>query len=371
MDIRRIERPWSVCLSLNLVPGPFLPSFASATKTLNPLRPTNPLRFCVATPSLPRASMPSMEFFWGVEVKPGQTVSCDPEKGCILRVSQAALGETKKGTHNIVVSAEIDDQKVILGTLSAENRPQFLCDLIFHKEFELSHSSKTASVFVCGYRAVMPDQPEYGSSKDEGEVKTVNNQVINPIAGEVKTVNNQVINSIADTLDSDEDDSDSSSLDDLTSSGDDLTEDESDSEDDSSEEDDTSTEEDDSSSEEINTSSEEIATSSEEDSSDEEGKNTPVKPEDGKKRVAEIALKTLASDKKAKIATLSGQTTTGDKEVPHVATPHPSKQTSKTSGNSKSKAKSPKSVGTHACKSCSKTFGSDSALQSHEKAKHT
>jgi hypothetical protein len=100
--------------------------------------------------------------------------------------------------------------------------------------------------------------------------------------------------------------------------------------------------------------------------------------------VAEIALKTLASDKKAKIATPSGQTTTGvlipllrfpvnlimhvvsrtviakpaftsgDKEVPHVATPHPSKQASKTSGNSKSKAKSPKSVGTHACKSCSK-----------------
>ncbi|XP_047060718.1 histone deacetylase HDT2-like isoform X2 [Lolium rigidum] len=300
--------------------------------------------------------MPSMEFFWGVEVKPGQTVSCDPEKGCILRVSQVALGETKKGTHNIVVSAEIDDQKVILGTLSAENRPQFPCDLIFHKEFELSHSSKTASVFVCGYRAVMPDQPEYGSSKDEGEVKTVNNQVTEPIA---------------DNLDSDEDDSDSSSLDDLTSSGDDLTEDESDSEDDSSEEDDTSTEEDDSSSEEIDTSSEEIATSSEEDSSDEEGKNTPVKPEDGKKRVAEFALKTLASDKKAKIATPSGQTTTGDKEVPHVATPHPSKQASKTSGNSKSKAKSPKSVGTHACKSCSKKFGSDSALQSHEKAKHT
>ncbi|XP_047055559.1 histone deacetylase HDT2-like isoform X2 [Lolium rigidum] len=315
--------------------------------------------------------MPSMEFFWGVEVKPGQTVSCDPEKGCILRVSQAALGETKKGTHNIVVSAEIDDQKVILGTLSAENRPQFPCDLIFHKEFELSHSSKTASVFVCGYRAVMPDQPEYGSSKDEGEVKTVNNQVTNPIAGEVKTVNNQVINSIADNLDSDEDDSDSSSLDDLTSSGDDLTEDESDSEDNSSEEDDTSTEEDDSSSEEIDTSSEEIATSSEEDSSDEDGKNTPVKPVDGKKRVAEFALKTLASDKKAKIGTPSGQATTGDKEVPHVATPHPSKQASKTSGNSKSKAKSTKSVGTHACKSCSKAFGSDSALQSHEKAKHT
>lgn len=291
--------------------------------------------------------MPSMEFFWGVEVKPGQTVSCDPDKGCILRVSQAALGETKKGSHNIVLSAKIDDQKVILGTLSAENRPQFHCDVIFHKEFELSHSSKTTSIFVCGYRAVMPDQPEYGSSKDEGEVKTVNNQVV-------------------------EDDSDSSSLDDLTSSDDDLTEDESSSEDDSSSSGmDTSMEEDDNSSEEIDTSSEEIATSSEEDSSDEEDKNTPKKPEDVKKRVAETAFKTSASDKKAKIATPSSQTT-GDKKVPHVATPHPAKQAGKTPGNSngKSKVKSPKSGGTFTCKLCSRTFVSDSALQSHEKANH-
>jgi len=313
--------------------------------------------------------MPSLEFFWGVEVKPGQTVSCDPEKGCILRVSQVALGETKKGSHTIVVSAKVDDQKVIVGTLSAENRPQFVCNLIFHKEFELSHSSKTVSVFVCGYRAVMPDQPEYCSSKDEGEVKTVNNQVINPIAADddgdsSSSVNNQVINPIAA-----DDDGDSSSSDDLTSSGDDMTEDESSSEDDSNEEDDSSSEEDDSSSEEDDSSSEELDSSSEEDSSDEEDKNTPM-TEDGKKRVAKTALKTPASDKKGKIATPSGRTT-GDK-VPRVATPHPAKQASKASGNSnsKAKAKSPKSVGTHVCKLCSRTFVCDSALQSHEKAKH-
>ena len=74
---------------------------------------------------------------------------------------QAALGETNKGSASIVVSAKIGAQKVIVGTLSAENRPQFLCDMIIEKKIELSHSSKTDSVFVCGYRAVMPDQPEY------------------------------------------------------------------------------------------------------------------------------------------------------------------------------------------------------------------
>ncbi|CAM0884257.1 unnamed protein product [Alopecurus aequalis] len=278
--------------------------------------------------------MPSLEFFWGVEVKPGQTLSCDPGKDCILRLSQAALGETKKGSANIVVSAKIDGEKVIVGTLSAENHPQLRCDFIFHKEIELSHNSKTASVFLCGYRAIMPDMPEADSSKVEGEVKTVNHQVI-------------------------KDDSDSSSTDDLSSSDDDLTEDDSSSEDDTSEGDDNSSEEDDSSSEESYSSSEEIATSSEEDSSDEEVKNTPKKPEDGRKRVAETALKTPASEKKAKIATSSGQTT-GDKKA------------SKVPGNSdsKPKAKSPKSGGTHACKSCTRTFGSDAALQSHEKAKH-
>ena len=51
MNKRRIERPRSVCLSLNLVSGPFSPSIASTTKTLNPLRPTNPLGFCAAKPS--------------------------------------------------------------------------------------------------------------------------------------------------------------------------------------------------------------------------------------------------------------------------------------------------------------------------------
>ncbi|KAM0931208.1 hypothetical protein ACQ4PT_000308 [Festuca glaucescens] len=273
--------------------------------------------------------MTSMEF-WGVEVKPGQSLSCDVGKEFIIHLSQAALGETEKESGNTVVSAKVGDNKVVIGTLSAENQPQIhLCVLDLLVAFFTSDSSK-----------------------DKGEVNAVNNQVINPTA--------------------DEDDSDSSSLDDLSSSSDDdLTEDESSTEGDSSEEDDTSTEEDDSSSEEIYTSSEEIATSSELDSSDEEGKNTPVKPEDGKKRVAETALKTPASDKKAKVATPSCQTAGDDKNVPYVATP--TKQASKASGNSngKPKAKSPKSVGTHACKSCSRTFGSDFALQSHEKAKHT
>uniref|UniRef100_A0A8R7U109 C2H2-type domain-containing protein n=1 Tax=Triticum urartu TaxID=4572 RepID=A0A8R7U109_TRIUA len=94
-----------------------------------------------------------------------------------------------------------------------------------------------------------------------------------------------------------------------------------------------------------------------------------LQPEVGTKRAAETALETPAPDKKAKIETPSGQDT-DDRKTVHVATPHPAKQADKAPGNSKPNLKSKYVGGAHACKSCSRTFGSASALQSHEKAKH-
>jgi hypothetical protein len=58
----------------------------------------------------------------------------------------------------------------------------------------------------------------------------------------------------------------------------------------------------------------------------------------------------------------------GDKKgAVHVATPHPAKKAGKTPVTSE---KSPKSGGSVACKSCPKTFNSESALQAHSNAKH-
>ena len=74
---------------------------------------------------------------------------------------QVALGETEKRSVGIPVSAKIGDQKGVIGTLSAENHPHIPCDLIFEKQFELSHSSKTASVFACGYKI-----PKHNSTPD-------------------------------------------------------------------------------------------------------------------------------------------------------------------------------------------------------------
>ncbi|KAI5003018.1 hypothetical protein ZWY2020_027668 [Hordeum vulgare] len=272
--------------------------------------------------------------FWGVEVKPGQTVYCDANKEHVIHFSQVALGETEKGSVSTLVTVKIGDQKVVIGTLSAESHPQIPCDLIFEKRFELSHSSKTASVFACGYKVRMPIC-ESDSSEDEDNVV----KLPTPTTKDDKKV--------ADNPDSDEDDSDT-----CTDSDDyDPTDDEY-----GSSGDDTDSEED-------GTGREEMDTSSEEDSTDEEDKDS-TKPEGGNKRAAETELKAPASDKKAKIETPSGQDT-DDKKAVHVATPHPAKQAGKQNG------KSTKYVGgSHACKSCSRTFGSDSALKSHEKAKH-
>ncbi|KAE8811700.1 protein ROOT PRIMORDIUM DEFECTIVE 1 [Hordeum vulgare] len=274
----------------------------------------------------------------------GQTVYCDANKEHVIHFSQVALGETEKGSVSTLVTVKIGDQKVVIGTLSAESHPQIPYDLIFEKRFELSHSSKTASVFACGYKVRMPIC-ESDSSEDEDEVETVNNRVINPIVDNVvklPTPTTKDDKKVADNPDSDEDDSDT-----CTDSDDVLrpTDDEY-----GSSGDDTDSEED-------GTGREEMDTSSEEDSTDEEDKDS-TKPEGGNKRAAETELKAPASDKKAKIETPSGQDT-DDKKAVHVATPHPAKQAGKQNG------KSTKYVGgSHACKSCSRTFGSDSALKS-------
>jgi hypothetical protein len=98
----------------------------------------------------------------GLEVKPGQTVKCEPEDERFLHLSQAALGESKKGSDNAVMYVKTDDQKLVIGTLSADKFPQIQFDLVFDKEFELSHTSKTASVFFSGYKVSQPaEEDEY------------------------------------------------------------------------------------------------------------------------------------------------------------------------------------------------------------------
>ncbi|KAL5647293.1 hypothetical protein ACJX0J_041648, partial [Zea mays] len=70
----------------------------------------------------------------GLDVKPGSTVKCEPGYGFMLHLSQ----------------------KLTIGTLSVDKNPHIQFDLVFDKEFELSHTSKTTIVFFTGYKVEQP-----------------------------------------------------------------------------------------------------------------------------------------------------------------------------------------------------------------------
>lgn len=120
----------------------------------------------------------------GVEVKVAQTVKVDPADPidgyihvsqvwiswliiftlssaaccCILTCFclQVALGEAKKdkASEPVVLYLKVDGQKLVLGTLSRDDFPHLSLDIVLDKESELSHNSKTASVYFCGYKVI-------------------------------------------------------------------------------------------------------------------------------------------------------------------------------------------------------------------------
>ncbi|KAK1301196.1 Histone deacetylase HDT2 [Acorus calamus] len=93
----------------------------------------------------------------------------------------------------------------------------------------------------------------------------------------------------------------------------------------------------------------------------------------GKKREVGSSITTHAPEKKAKLVTPSGGKKTGadvKEGSGHTATLHPPKQAAKIPAMDKQK-QVPKSGESVSCKSCSKTFNSENALQSHTKAKHS
>lgn len=285
--------------------------------------------------------------FWGVEVKVGQSVKVDPmdELDGYIHISQVALGEAKKdkASEPVVLYLKIDNQKLVLGTLSKDDIPQLSLDLVLDKEAELSHSSKSASVYFVGYKVIAEDGNMSDiSDSDDDDVELMGQENGKP---EIKAEDGKVNKTkkpvpvtvelakqvkIADPKKDEEDDSDDES-DDESADDDEL-----------------------GSSDEMD----EDGDSDEESESDEEDEETPVKKvSQGKKRPNESASKTPVSAKKAKNAT--PEKTDGKKNV-HTATPHPMKKGAKT----------PNSGGQLFCKSCSKPFNSESGLQQHKKVKH-
>ncbi|KAL9150105.1 hypothetical protein ABFS82_12G147800 [Erythranthe guttata] len=303
--------------------------------------------------------------FWGVEVKSGEPLKVVPGDGMVVHLSQACLGELKreKGNGSVYLFLNVDGQKLVLGTLFPDKLPQQQFDLVFDRDFELSHNLKTGSVYFYGYKAENPfereelpgnetfgeddssseedipsniannGKPESNAkpAKPEEPKKAVAAKEKESIAGKKKVTTVEANKDVKPQEDEE------------TSSSDyDISSDTDDSED--SDMDDSSDDSD--------------------DSSDEE---TPKKAETSKKRPLESATKTPVPDKKAKA---TPQKTDGKKGSAHVDTPHPGKQAGKTPANNKPKQQTPKTGAAHSCNSCEKKFGSEKALESHSKAKH-
>ncbi|KAI5664844.1 hypothetical protein M9H77_24167 [Catharanthus roseus] len=282
--------------------------------------------------------------FWASEVKSGESFKVQPGEGMVLHLSQANLGEIKKekSSESVALFVNVDGKKLVLGTLFPDKLPQQQFDLVFDRDFELSHNWKNGNSESESEDEDIPLTIENGKAvekaKDEklADAKKANVGK-DSAAGKQKV---KIVEPVSDSGKKEEDDSD---------------EDESMSEDD---DDDSDMGEDDDESD-----------SDDEDEEDHDSdEETPKKVETGKKRAADSAIKTPVPDKKAKVAT--PQKTELKKGGVHIATPHPSKQAGKTPGNKNQQT--PKSGGgSHTCKSCSRSFGSENALESHKKAKHS
>ncbi|CAK7343368.1 unnamed protein product [Dovyalis caffra] len=286
--------------------------------------------------------------FWGVEVKSGETLKVESGEGFIVHLSQACLGEAKKdkGNESVCLFVSVDDQKLVLGTLSHEKFPQIPFDLVFEKGFELSHNLKNGSVFFSGYKFDSDSEEDLPVPVDNGkqEAKPSKPEKDNAAKPDSKQ-KVKIVEPNKDLKPGPEDD-------------------------DSDEEDDSSADGESSDDQEMMANEEDESSEDEDDESDDDSDDgdvkTTKKAEAGKKRSAEAALKTPVPDKKAKFAT--PQKTDLKKVGGHTATPYPSKQVAKTSAaNSQKKEQTQKSF---ACSSCNRSFGSDNALQSHTKAKH-
>ncbi|KAG0483183.1 hypothetical protein HPP92_011267 [Vanilla planifolia] len=307
--------------------------------------------------------------FWGIEVKPGQSMKCEPGEHKLLHLSQASLGEIKreKGTENIPIFVKANGQKLVIGTLSSEKCTQIQYDLVFEKVFELSHGSKNTSVFFVGYRSISQGyeypfclccRTIYSDSEDEPPIHG------KPNGKTSKTEKGKSIAEIAATGKDDKKDGKPNAKADkknkvqiqpekkvVNKHG----------------EDDSDEEEDDGDSMDASDEDEEMSEGSSDDGleDDDETSEEDITPE--KKRKDASASKTSVPEKKAKVVTPTGnqnQKSVADgKKGGHVATPHPAKQGGKA-------IQPPKTSGSATCKTCSKSFNSENALQAHKKAKH-
>ncbi|GMH12158.1 hypothetical protein Nepgr_013999 [Nepenthes gracilis] len=309
--------------------------------------------------------------FWGVEIKGEKPVKVQPDVGQVIHLSQATLGQVKKGGEPVTLSVKIGDKKLVIGILIPDNLPQLSFDLVFEKECELSHNYKNGSghfLLICAigdivaafvivghccflelfclfldslFASITEDFTDYSEGEEDLQREVIENALVKakPENAEKPKQNDKPKE---DDDDSEEDGEDESS----------------DKEDETDDEDMVATGEEDDGEED----------GSDDDESSEDGEQPSKLAEPGKKRTGTLPQKTPEA-KKAKIET--PQRTEG-KKGGHTATPHSTKNAGKTPSNGdKQKAQTPKSSSQVTCQMCKRNFNSEIALQSHTKAKHS
>ncbi|KAL6840373.1 hypothetical protein ACP4OV_030183 [Aristida adscensionis] len=273
--------------------------------------------FGAAAASLIREPCPDMST-GRLVIRPGETVRCDPGEAYCY-VSQIAIHAGKRN-EDVRIFVKVDGKELLIGTLSVDKYPQHGTDLVFEKEFELLHTSKTSSISVIGYKLFEEGEsdeevplaiPLYPNADDEKskETKSRAEKLFAPSRAVAQSSEPKVIleetkipakmKADVDGSDDDENDEDFDDSKEGESSDDEISSDEDDSE------------------------------NQDEDSDEDSPKNAK-----GKNRPIERFLKTPPA-KKAKTATpsMSNKTGCGTAKLSghvHVATPYPSKRVKKT-----------------------------------------
>ncbi|KAL3694404.1 hypothetical protein R1sor_008055 [Riccia sorocarpa] len=331
--------------------------------------------------------------FWGTEVAPGKPLVCHPGDEMYCHVSQVALGPASEGkSERVVLRVETGDKNIVLGTLCSGKCDQMALDLIFDREFKLSHTGTSSSVYFCGYKTEKGEPEDFDSEEDEDEESEDEEMPlavtggairIDPAAVPLKAKASKspkkakVVDDEADEgddSDEDDDDEDDSDLDD----SDELDED--DDEDDSDEDDESEDEEMVTPEASKKRPLKEAEAKSLSNGNKKARVDTPAKPglADRKVHKSATAVSTPAKaqtpegkkkdDKEAKKEQKTPQKTPGKEDS--VKTPKGSKSPSTKSEAGSTPGTGKKGVGPHKCEACNRAFATESAHSQHMTAKH-
>ncbi|KAH7285518.1 hypothetical protein KP509_33G031600 [Ceratopteris richardii] len=325
--------------------------------------------------------------FWGVEVASGKPITCKPGPASYVHISQAAIGDSKnaKGNDRVILKVKVGTNEVVVGTLSQGKCDQTALDLIFEKDFVLSHTG-SGSVYFCGYKTdavrdedMSSDEEDEFDVSDEGEEddeKLQTKENVMKVSKSPAPASKPAPKPAATTAKTDVPvvDARSKAKPVIAEKKKEMKEDEDNSDEEDDEEDEDEEEEEGESDEDedmMASGSDEDLDSEEEDESDESSdEEQPMTA--GKKRPGS-AVAAPSAGKKNKIDTpgkVEGKSTAPAVTPKQQQSGKKDNLAKKTPGKEASTPTPAKKLGQYTCDSCKKNFNTENALSQHAAAKH-